>query len=282
MAHALAVALNRAGYDISAVASRSFTSALSLAAKIEGCAAYRDSQAVVEACGLVFITTPDSTIAAVTSRLKWHHGQAVVHCSGADSVSLLTAATSQGAVGGVFHPLQSFAADSTDTSVFQGLTFSLEAEGPLLDELKMMVNTLGGRWMVLRAEDKALYHASAVIACNYMVTLAATASGLWSQFGVSAKEALTALLPLMRGTLSNIERTGLPDCLTGPIARGDTLTVRRHLEAIRSRAPGLETVYRELGKLTLPLVRAAGLDAAKITELTEIFADESGNQGGTE
>jgi len=274
LANALAPALRRAGYAVSAAASRRFASAKTLAARVEGCTAYRDAQAVANACTLVVVATPDDAISTAISRLNWRPNQAVAHCSGAKDANVLAPAASRGATTGVFHPLQTFAGGKPDATNIQGITFSLEAEGVLLADLKEMAESLGGRWVVLRAEDKALYHASAVITSNYMVTLVSVAAGLWTDFGVGAAEATTALLPLMKGTLANIERVGLPGCLTGPIARGDIGTIRRHLQAIKARAPSLEEAYRELGQLTIPLACAAGtLDKAATDSLTEVLTE---------
>lgn len=274
VARVLVTSLSLAGYAVTSVASRTFSSAKALAARIPNCTAYRDVQEVANKCEFVFITTPDDDIKTVVSRLKWHRGQAAVHCSGADSASLLTAASDQGAMTGVFHPLQTIAKGTHSSSLLQDITFTIEATGMLLTRLKAMARALGGHWIVLRPEDKALYHASAVIASNYMVTLAGAAVIMWTKFGISPKDATSALLPLMKGTLTNIGRIGLPDCLTGPIARGDAGTVRRHLKAIHTHVPDIEAAYRELGRLTLPLGRAAGkLDDTTVDSLTKALTE---------
>ena len=131
-------------------------------------------------------------------------------------------------------------------------------KGPLLETLKDMAEALGGHWVVLKASDKVLYHASAVIACNYMVTLVKLASDLWQSFDIPPRQATQALLPLIRGTLHNIETIGIPNCLTGPIARGDTGTINKHLDALNQSAPHLLTAYRELGRRTVPIALAKG------------------------
>jgi len=273
VAGSLAVALRQAGYAVSAVASRTIASAEHLAARVEGCSICQNNQAVVDSCKLVFITTPDDVIPAVASRLRWHPGQVAVHCSGADSAEVLSTAASQGAAVGVFHPLQTFAGGKADTTGLQGITFSLEAQEPLLAELKDIAQMLGGHWIVLRAEDRALYHTSAVIASNYLVALISTAASLWETFGTNAQVATSALLPLMKRTLDNIERVGLPGCLSGPIARGDAGTIRRHLQAIRAHAPNLEVMYRELGQITLSIARTTRrLDVATIEDLSKALA----------
>jgi predicted short-subunit dehydrogenase-like oxidoreductase (DUF2520 family) len=120
-----------------------------------------------------------------------------------------------------------------------------------------MVHALRGTPLELGAEDKALYHASAVFASNYLVTLAHLASSLWARFGWEQDAALSALLPLMRGAMSNLEALGLPAALTGPVARGDVETVQRHLDAL-GEMPGVLEVYRTLALQTEPVALAKG------------------------
>jgi predicted short-subunit dehydrogenase-like oxidoreductase (DUF2520 family) len=122
--------------------------------------------------------------------------------------------------------------------------------------------------------DKALYHAAAVIACNYTVTLMKMATDLWKTFGVSTEEATKALLPLLRGTINNIENVGLPNCLTGPIARGDIGTVLKHLDAMEEKAPEIVETYRDLGLQTIPIALNKGkIDVARAEELRLTFTE---------
>jgi predicted short-subunit dehydrogenase-like oxidoreductase (DUF2520 family) len=137
-------------------------------------------------------------------------------------------------------------------------TFTLEAEEPLLGVLQEMAHALGGRWIKLKAGDKAVYHAAAVIASNYLVTLVKLATDLWQTFGVPRDKATEALLPLIRGTVRNLETIGLPQCLTGPIARGDSGTIKKHLEALEKASSDTLATYRELGLKTIPIALAKG------------------------
>jgi len=255
---ALAVSLSHKGYPVVAVSSRRQTSATNLARAISGCLPVSSNQDVADAAELVFITTPDDAIAPVVSQIRWHKGQSVVHCSGADSTDILQPARKSGAWVGVFHPLQTFASASQAIENMPGSTFTLEAEEPLLTTLKDMATALGGYWIELKASDKVIYHASAVIACNYLVTLVKLAADLWSTFDIPRHQATQALLPLIRGAIHNIDTVGIPQCLTGPIARGDTGTIRKHLDALHKVAPGLLATYRELGRQTIPIALAKG------------------------
>lgn len=269
---ALAVRLTQCGYRVVAVSSRSLTSAERLAARISGCETCSAAQEVADRAQFVFITTPDDAISKVASEVRWHSGQSVVHCSGAHSVDILESAKQQSARVGCFHPLQTFASVDQAIENIPGSTFAIEAEEPLLTTLKDMALSLEGDWVVLKAGDKVLYHAAAVFTCNYLVTLVKLATDLWQIFGVSSAQASKALMPLLRGTLSNIENVGLPNCLTGPIARGDMGTIKRHLEALEKQAPAFLNTYKELGLQTIPIALAKGkIDSKRAAELQALL-----------
>lgn len=255
---ALSVSLSKKGYPVVVVSSRSQTSARKLAQAIDGCLPVNSNQDVADAAELVFITTPDDAIATAASQIQWHKGQSVVHCSGADSTDILEPARKAGAYVGGFHPLQTFATVEQAIENILGSTFALEAEGALLETLKNMATVLDAYWIELKARDKVVYHASAVIASNYLVTLVKIAIDLWQAFGIPRHQAIHALLPLVKGTIQNIETVGIPQCLTGPIARGDTGTIEKHLHALQKVAPDLLSAYRELGLQAIPIALAKG------------------------
>ncbi len=277
---ALAIRLSSRGYDVAAAASRTFASAELLAQQVKGCHALADAQAVAEAADLIFITTPDGAIPQVAAQVRWHPGQCVVHCSGADSTDTLQPAKDLGAMAGGFHPLQTFAGVNQAVDNLPGSTFALEADEPLLTTLKELAAALDGHWIELKASDKVVYHTAAVLACNYLVTLVKLATDLWQTFDVDTPEATRALIPLLKGTLNNIENIGIPNCLTGPIARGDTGTIRKHLAALEAATPSLVSTYRELGLQTVPIALAKGkIDEARAEEMRAILGQPAAVAG---
>ena len=255
-----------------AVSSRSQTSAKKLAQAISGCHAFNNNQDVADTAELIFITTPDDAIASVASEIQWHRGQSVVHCSGALSNDIMEPAKKLSAQVGAFHPLQTFASVKQAIENIPGSTFAVEAEEPLLSTLKDMATALDGHWIELKANDKVAYHAAAVIACNYLVTLVKLATDLWQSFNIPPSQATQALLPLIRGTIHNIDTIGIPQCLTGPIARGDIETIKKHLDALQKVAPALLSTYQELGLQTIPVALAKGrINQRQAEELQAIF-----------
>jgi predicted short-subunit dehydrogenase-like oxidoreductase (DUF2520 family) len=258
---ALAVGLFRkeyAEYAVVAVSSRSLASAQRLAGLVAGCRVCQTALDVADAAELVFITTPDGVISEIANGVRWHRGQNVVHCSGADSVDILEPARQFGANVGSFHPLQTFAGVDDAINNLPGSSFALEAEEPLLATLKELASALDGSWMELKPGDKVLYHAAAVFVSNYLVTLVNLALNLWQDFGVPPEQAIKSLLPLLKGTVNNIENVGMPGCLTGPIARGDLGTIGKHLSALEAKDPSLLAIYKGLGLQAIPLALTKG------------------------
>jgi predicted short-subunit dehydrogenase-like oxidoreductase (DUF2520 family) len=216
-----------------AVASRTAASAERLAERLKGCRAVASLQAVADAADLVFITTPDDAIAEVAAQVRWRPGSWVVHVSGAESLDVLEPARCASGPPWAASP-QTFA-DVEQAVGMPGSTFALE-EGRCWSACARWCRP-GRRAVELRPQDKALYHAAADLVSNYVVTLVDMATRLWQQYGADPESAAEALLPLLQGTVNNLRRLGLPDALTGPIARGDLGTVRRHLAALEAAAP---------------------------------------------
>lgn len=257
---ALATAWARAGVPIVAVASRRLERARALAERLPGCRAVETPQEVVEQADLVFLTVPDRAIAPVCASLDWRAGVSAIHCSGAHSLDVLESARAAGAAVGGCHPLQTLAGAPEDADRLAGSVFGIEADEPLWTTLVELVRRFDGRPVHLAAEDKALYHASAVLISNYTVTLAAVAAELWQMFAVPVERdaALQALMPLLRGAVENLVTQGLPHALTGPIARGDAATVARHLAALGESQPEVQALYRVAGHHTVPVARERG------------------------
>jgi predicted short-subunit dehydrogenase-like oxidoreductase (DUF2520 family) len=273
---ALALKLHGRGYAVIAASSKQGISSRALATSIPNLNACPNNQQVADACDIVFITTPDDVIAGIAKQVRWREGQSVLHCSGADSTATLQPAAKAGAQVGVMHPLQTFASASQAVLNIPGSTFALEADEPLLTTLKDFVNSMEGHYIRLTAADKAAYHASAVIASNYLVTLVKLASDLWQSFDIPREQAVAALLPLIRGTINNIETVGVPNCLTGPLSRGDIGTVQRHLETLASAAPQVLPTYRNLGLQTLPIAEAKGkISAEQADSIKNLLSQEN-------
>ncbi len=284
----LAWGLAACGYPVAALMSRTPVTAGWLADQLPGCQAVSSPAEVAALAEVILLTAPDDALAEVAASIPWHSGQAAIHCSGATPARALAIAGEQGALYGSFHPLLSIPRSrpgSANEALVRlaGCTFAIEAPASLAATLEEMAQRLGARAILLREQDRVPYHLAAVLTSNYIVTLLSAATDLWAQFGIAREQALAALAPLLRSTLVNLEQLGLPQSLTGPIARGDVGTVRAHLDYLASlkdtpqeEAMYLDEAYRALGLLSVPIAVDKGrLDREQVAILKRLLAGDA-------
>jgi predicted short-subunit dehydrogenase-like oxidoreductase (DUF2520 family) len=225
---------------------------------------------------IVLLTVSDDAISPLCEQLAaagaFGSGQVVAHCSGAISSDALGRARAAGAAVGSIHPLQTFPTVEAAVVALGGAWFFIEGDESAAGVLEQLAGAIGGRAVRLEPGAKALYHAAACVASNYLVELVDAASQMEQLAGVDRGIALTALGPLVKATLDNVLLMGPEAALTGPIARGDVGTVERHLAILVERAPGFEAFYRQAGLLTVDLARRKGtLSAEAASELLAIL-----------
>jgi predicted short-subunit dehydrogenase-like oxidoreductase (DUF2520 family) len=216
----------------------------------------------------VWLTVPDDHIAATAAALPWRAGQLALHCSGATPLAALAPAPAAGG----FHPLKLLAGDAG----LVGAHVGIEADDRHRPALHALAGRLGLTVLALPfpmdAQARAAYHAAANLAASGVLAVLAEAGDLWAAAGLLRDEALPALLPLTRGALDTAAARGLAGAISGPIARGDTAVLARHLDAIA--AAGLEAdLLLALGRRQLALAEAAGrLDDDRAGALRTLLA----------
>lgn len=208
---------------------------------------------------IVLIATPDDRIAACCDALVQTDCLAahsiVFHCSGALPSSILQAASARGAAVASVHPMRSFALPEKMMESFTGTYCGVEGDQQALDALSEIFMAIGAQFVQIDRETKTLYHAAAVFASNYLVTLLDTAIQTCVQAGVPQDVALKMIAPLVRETSENVLRIGPEQALTGPIARRDVATVIRQYRSVKAWNNNYGVLYRQLGKLTAQLAR---------------------------
>jgi predicted short-subunit dehydrogenase-like oxidoreductase (DUF2520 family) len=183
---------------------------------------------------LVLICVPDREIPGVAQKIE--PGPWIAHVSGATPLSALDPHRRRFGV----HPLQTFTLARGPEQLDGAFAACTGESDEALTAAFGFARTLGLEPFSLADDKRALYHAGASIASNFLVTLHRAASQLFEEAGAPVR----GLVPLMQGTIDN----GFE--LTGPISRGDWQTVATHLEAIRRDLPALEHVYRALAEAT--------------------------------
>jgi len=209
---------------------------------------------ITSGANVVFITTPDDCISEVCNQLvekKCFHANTILyHCSGSLSSEALSAARTSGLNIGSLHPLQSFPVRIIKPNPFEGIFVSIEGSPLAIEVGKQIVMDLKAKVVEISTEGKKLYHAAAVAASNYLVTLLNMAKQFNIASGMSEEVSLAVLKPLIQGTLNNIEKQGITDALTGPISRGDIQTIKNHIEQINTKKPEFSKLYKILGQHT--------------------------------
>lgn len=241
----LATNLHAKGYAVTSIASRTRASAERLALHINA-TAFENLQTVADACDMIFITTPDDAIDPVVRSIRWAQRHQVVHTSGGLTNAVLQPVMDTGGQVACFHPFQTWIPGTPNK--LPGVTVALEGDGPIIDHLEELANALGCPVVYVKAQDKVVYHLAGVFASNYITTLFGTALQAFEEIGIPSDKARTALLTLLKGTVANLDAVGLPKALTGPIARGDTGTISRHLQVLEQRNPELLPMYATLGR----------------------------------
>ncbi len=254
----LAVFLSKQGFEAAAFSSRTSASAQKACFFTGMGTVFENSCDAVKNADIVFITTPDTSIEPVCRAMAkekiFNNGHIVFHLSGALSSEILASASACGAAIGSIHPLQAFTAyEKGQDSPFEGINISIEGDARAVETGKTIVQALKAASFTIPTSAKTLYHAAAVVASNYLVTLENFALELLKQADLSEQDGYAILEPLILGTLNNIKTRGSINALTGPVARGDDAIVSRHLKDIDEKLPQFSTLYRLLGQHTLDI-----------------------------
>jgi predicted short-subunit dehydrogenase-like oxidoreductase (DUF2520 family) len=275
LASGLALALSQHDVRVVAVSSRSGESAARLARRLPGCHAVESAQQVVDAADTVFVAVPDDEIPQAVAHVRWRTGVAAVHCSAATELAALEHAAKQGARIGGFHPLQAFADPVAAAETLPGCSVTIEAGEGLREELERLAAVLGCRTIHLPPGSRARYHAAAHYAAGFVFALVQEAVQIWQTFGVGPEETVAALVPLLRGSVAAMERSGLAQGLPGIFSRGDVGTLDGHLAAMKSLGPDHLRLYCELGLRSIPLGREhGGLSEQRAAEMRTRLLEE--------
>ncbi len=264
---ALARLARSAGYRVVALAGRDLARTEAAAAEIDPEICALGPTEAARACELLFLTVPDSSIAGVARQLldaaALKEDSVLVHCSGALTSEVLANAQrdreqNQQVAVASFHPLQTFPTVHSAESNLPGSHCFLEGDERALEVLEAFGAAIGTHCVRIETRAKVLYHAGAVIACNYLCALMDAALTATDAAAIDRRTARSALRPLVEATLDNIAKLGPEAALTGPIQRGDHETVSMHLRALGEAVPELKTLYQELGCWTLDLATRSG------------------------
>ena len=223
--------------------------------------------------GVVILAVPDDAIGALAHTIAHAvtASQVVLHLSGVQGQEALEPLGVTGAALGSLHPLQTIADPERAPARLRGAWAAVEGMPAAIAAAERLALDMGMHPFRITAGAKPLYHAGAVFASNYFVVVEAVAQGLLRQAGLSDADAWAALRPLVEGTLENLNRREPGGALTGPVARADEVTIRRHLAALTGDDGAL---YRGLGRAALEIARGQGMDPASAARVAQALATD--------
>ena len=201
---ALSIALEEVGWDVLAMPDRE-----------------ADLSHAAQDVDLIVLATPDAVIDEVAGAIAPDVDTVVAHLAGSLGLDVLAPHPRRAAV----HPLVSLPDGHTGARRLRaGGWFAVAGD----EMAKRIVADLGGRPFTVADEDRAAYHASAVVASNHLVALLGQAERIAATVDVPFE----ALLDLVHSTIANVVELGPAAAITGPAARGDHATIARHLAAL--------------------------------------------------
>ena len=269
----LAVAFRRAGWDVTAVASRDDARREHFTQLVPGVRAFADPHNVLDEADLIFLTVPDDAIAGLAGGLHLYSGQALVHTSGALPASVLEPAMAAGTSAGSFHPLVAFADHERALADLQGSTVAVEGDESLLPLLADLAESIGAKAVTLPEGGKTAYHAAAMMAAGGLVGLLDAIAAVAQGAGLDEPTSLAVYIPLARQSLANAERLGIDAALTGPLLRGDVGTLRGHLRTLSEHAPDALPLYVTVARREVAIARRRGaLDEQTAAEIETLLA----------
>jgi predicted short-subunit dehydrogenase-like oxidoreductase (DUF2520 family) len=272
LARSLAPSLRAAGYVIDQLLVRRHAGSLRKARQLgkEVCAAVDVTGKAQIRADLLWLCVSDTAIAEVTNSLAnatdsqandWK-GRVVLHSSGVLASHELAALRKRGASVASVHPMMTFVRGAQPP--LDGVSFAVEGDREAVRAARKIVRDLRGHAFTIKKSDKAAYHAWGMFASPLLTALLAAGERVAKFAGVPGKSAKMRALPILRQTLANYANLGAAESFSGPIARGDVVTVEKHLRILQ-KLPELRVVYVALALSALrnlPAKNGAALKAA--------------------
>ncbi len=254
----IALALFNTKVKIRGIYSENGKSAAALAKKIH-CKSFgilNDQSSLSEN---IIIAVPDKNIKSVTAVLAKNinrvNNRIIFHTSGALDSEILSNLKKQGAVCASFHPLQTFSRSNKRTSL-KDIWCAVEGDRKAIRAAQVLGKALKAHIFTISKKEKPLYHASAVFASNYLTTVLSIVEELSDHVRIPKKNIWKIYSPLILQTVHNTFNSSPAAALTGPIVRGDTETIKKHIKALSTPSlKHLVMLYSVLGIETTRLVK---------------------------
>lgn len=246
----LSLALQRAGYRISQVYSRTQDSARSLARRLE-CAYLCDIDQIDAHAGLYIVSVADDAIEELIPALTRRNPHALfVHTAGSVSSEVWKGYAVHY---GVLYPLQTFSKQRPVN--FSQVSFFIEASSvDDLQKLRQVAGDTGAKVYEADSRQRGYLHIAAVFACNFTNHLYAVSHRLMQEHGLPFE----VLLPLIDETAGKVHTLPPVQAQTGPASRNDMKVLNQHLQML-----AFDNTMHRLYELLSDGIRSYQKDAAR-------------------
>jgi predicted short-subunit dehydrogenase-like oxidoreductase (DUF2520 family) len=244
--------LRRLGWRVGAVVARSPATSRIAVREIGAGKPYSRLVPEILDSNVILLSTPDGAISGVAAALAEFdetklRGKIVLHTSGALDRTVLAPLARRGASTGSIHPMQTFTGRGVPK--LEKVIFAVEGDPGAANVARTIARSLGGVPVTIGSKNKPAYHAAGALVAGHGLGLIEAATQVLLKLGFKRRDAMRALLPLMRQMLDNFERLGPRESWTGPVSRGDFETVAKHTKALRGHPSEFEDAYGALALL---------------------------------
>ncbi len=240
---------------------------------------------VPEGSQIIFLTVPDNQISIVAKKLSSlkldFRNSLFIHTSGSENTLALNSLERKGGMTASFHIMQTF--PSLKKSEIKNSFTAIETKNKSAEKfLFALANNLKLNAFKMNEASKVYYHLAGVFASNFLNANLYSSEELLQKTGLNKKDYFNLFEPIVYQTLTNIKNNGVDNSLSGPVERGDYLTVKKHLGAIKklkgkSRFLFLQSyVSQSLILLELIKMKNRGL-SSNHKKLKKILGDELKN-----
>jgi predicted short-subunit dehydrogenase-like oxidoreductase (DUF2520 family) len=258
----LAQLLAEAGWPVAALWSRQRARSRTVARRIRRRTGRhtpcpeRPEAALLRQPRLLILAVPDGALQSMASQLADTGAQlantVVLHLSGASQVEVLAALRGHAAALGSLHPLAILTRAMPAANALRGVGFAMDGDPVACRLARRVVRDLGGHPMIIAPGRRTSYHLAASLVANDSLALMHLAIGEMARAGIPEADARQSLAHLLAATARRVASAPVDTVLTGPVVRGDTDTLERHLEVAR---PPTARLHRLLSQVLLEVAR---------------------------
>lgn len=196
---------------------------------------------LIEKSDGIIITTPDTEILGVWNEIKELsiQNKLICHCSGLLSSEIFSDISKFGAYPYSIHPMFAISDKYNSYKNLEQAFITIEGDEKYINELALIVRSLGNEVKIIDKNNKSLYHLASVVSSNLVLGLINNGVNYLKQCGFEENLAIDALYPLIINNIENIKNKGIVNSLTGPLERGDLGTIMAHAACLNEQDANL-------------------------------------------